>query len=320
MLKRTVSIGVLLGTFMLLSTALFAPTAQAIEWGSMTASPDISPFYVNRYGGDSFTLTVAYEPFFFQYFPVWAQIEVTKSPSWLTVSPTQKTFPLQSGTQKNVKVNLALSEQDVEAPSLTSVTIQVTGRIVLGGEVREVATAQTDILVGVNPFTQITVSIAKPIERSSPDRELTFPVTIENWGTAQTRVTLQATDVPDDWTDPIISPQQIILDAKNPGDPNPPEKTVSFTVTTPHGTGISYHNERETFLLQAHAQSFADYWVKEGNQFEKSEQDPENIKQATVYARMMVKNRGFYLPGFEAVILIGALAALAFVIRRRRSN
>jgi|GEM_PF-1209728 len=320
MLKRTVTIGVLLGTFMLLSTALFAPAAQAIEWGAMSASPDISPFYVNRYGGDSFTLTVSYEPFFFQYFPVWAQIEVVKSPSWLTVSPTTPTFPLQSGARKDVKVNLALAEQDVEAPSLTSVTIQVTGRIVLGGEVREVATAQTDVLVGVNPFTQITVSIAKPIERSSPDKELTFPVTIENWGTAQTRVTLQATDVPDDWTDPIISPQQIILDAKNPGDPNPPEKTVSFTVTTPHGTGISYHNNRETFLLQAHAQSFADYYVKEGNQFQKSSQDPENIKQATVYARMMVKNRGFYVPGFEAVILIGALAALAVVIRRRRSN
>lgn len=70
MLKRTVTIGVLLGTFMLLSTALFAPAVQAIEWGAMSASPDISPFYVNRYGGDSFTLTVTYEPFFFQYFPV----------------------------------------------------------------------------------------------------------------------------------------------------------------------------------------------------------------------------------------------------------
>lgn len=320
MLKRTITIGVLLGTVMLLSTALLAPAAQAIEWGAMSASPDISPFYVNRYGGDSFTLTVTYEPFFFQYFPVWAQIEVVKSPGWLTVSPTQPTFPLQSGARKDVKINLALSEQDVEAPSLSSVTIQVTGRIVLGGELREVATAKTDILVGVNPFTQITVSIAKPIERSSPDQELTFPVTVENWGTAQTRVTLQATDVPDDWTDPIISPQQIILDAKKPGDPNPPEKTVSFTVTTPHGTGISYHNKRETFLLQAHAQSFADYWVKEGNQFQKSSKDPENIKQATVYARMMVKNRGFYVPGFEAIVLIGALAVLVLVIRRRRSN
>jgi len=322
MLKRTITIGVVLAAFMFLSTILFAPAAQAIEWGAMSASPDISPFYVNRYGGDSFTLTVEYQEFFFQYFPVWAQIEVVKSPSWLTVTPTQKTFPLDARTnaRKDVKVNLALSEQDVEAPSLSSVTIQVTGRIVLGGELREVALAETDILVGVNPFTQITVSIAKPIERSSPDKELTFPVTIENWGTAQTRVTLSATDVPDDWTDPIISPQQIILDAKKPGDPNPPEKTVSFTVTTPHGTGISYHNDRETFLLQAHAQSFADYWVKEGNQFQKSSKDPENVKQATVYARMMVKNRGFYVPGFEAVILIGALAALAFVIRRRRSN
>ncbi|MDD3492558.1 MAG: hypothetical protein PHU95_00540 [Candidatus Thermoplasmatota archaeon] len=318
MLKKSITFGVLLGTFMLLSTAVFAPMAEALDWGAMSASPNVTPYYIDRYGSGSLTLTVSYSAFFFQYFPVWVEINVVRSPSWLTVTPSQKTFVLQKDESKPVKISMALSQQDVYAGSLETVEFEVTGRIILGGEVRQIATGKADIQVGVNPYTQVTLQIAKPIERTAPDRELTFPITVKNWGNADTTVTLSLTDDDLGGWKYIINPQQILLPGKKPGDANPPEEVASLTLTSPHGTAVSYHNDWQGIALQAVARTQAKYYVLQGSQFEVSQQDKETVTVFNAYATMLAKNKGFYLPGFEAVILIGALAAIVLVMRRKR--
>lgn len=72
-------------------------------------------------------MTVSYEPYFFQYFPIWAEVSVVQSPSWLTVSPSQTTFPLQQGETQTDDIMLAVSD-DVETGTIGLVELAVEGR------------------------------------------------------------------------------------------------------------------------------------------------------------------------------------------------
>lgn len=318
MLKKSLTLGVMFGVAILLSSTLLSPAADAIGWGAMSASPDITPFYLERYGSDSLTLTVSYSAFFFQYFPVWVEINVVKCPDWLTVTPSQKTFVLSKDVgSKNIKISMALNQQDIQAGDLQIVEFEVIGRIILGGQLREVTTGKAEIQVGVNPYTQITLEIAKPIERTAPDRELTFPITVKNWGNADTTVTLSLTDKPGEWQS-IINPAQLILPAKKPGDPNPTEQVASLTLTSPHGWGLSYHNDWQGIALQAAARTQGKYYVLEGDRFKVSSQDKETITIFNSYTTMLAKNKGFYVPGFDSILLIGALVAIALVMKKKK--
>ncbi|HHH78173.1 MAG TPA: hypothetical protein ENL18_03055 [Thermoplasmatales archaeon] len=315
--RKSLALGVIFGVAVLLSSSVLSPVADALDWGAMNASPNVTPYYIDRYGSGSLTLTVGYSAFFFQYFPVWVEINIVQCPSWLTVTPSQKTFVLQKGESKGIKIGLALNQQDIQAGDLQTVEFEVTGRIILGGELRQVATGKADIQVGVNPYTQITLEIAKPIERTAPDRELTFPITVKNWGNAQTTVTLSLTDDPGSWKY-IINPQQIILPAKKPGDTNPTEQVASLTLTSPHGTVISYHNAWQGIAIQAVARTDGKYYILQGDHFEVSQQDKEKVTIFNGYATMLAKNKGFYVPGFDSILLIGALVAIAMVMRKKK--
>ncbi len=320
MLKKNITFGVLFGTCILLSMAVFAPVTEALDWGAMGASPNITPYYIERYGSGSLTLTINYDSFFFQYFPVWVEINIVQKPSWLTVTPSQKTFVLQTDVSKAVKISMALNQQDINAGDLQTVEFEVTGRIILGGEVRQIATGKADIQVGVNPYTKITIQVPNPIDRIAPDRELSFPVTVKNWGNADTTVTFSLTDEGLDGWRYIIAPTQTVLAGKKPGDANPTEQEIILTLTSPHGTAVSYHNDWQGITLQALARTDAKYYILQGNQFEISQQDKEQVTVFTSYATMLAKNKGFYVPGFEAIILIGALAAIMLAMRRKRQE
>ncbi|MGC9308020.1 MAG: hypothetical protein ACP5FL_04500, partial [Thermoplasmatota archaeon] len=97
-----------------------------ISWGQMQVDMDEQEVTVTRYGGGEAHMTVSYQPFFFQYFPVWAEVSVVRSPSWLTVSSSQTTFPLQQGETKTDDIALALRD-DVEKGTVGLVEIEVEG-------------------------------------------------------------------------------------------------------------------------------------------------------------------------------------------------
>lgn len=103
------------------------PSPVQILWGQMQATMAEQEVTVTQYGGGEAQMTVSYRPFFFQYFPVWAEVSVAQSPSWLTVSPSQTTFPLQQGKTQADDITLAVSD-DVEAGTIGLVELAVEGR------------------------------------------------------------------------------------------------------------------------------------------------------------------------------------------------
>ncbi len=319
MLKKCMAIGMITG-MVLLFTGILAPSASALSWGGISAQSDYGTYWVGRYETGQVSLTISYTPYFIAYFPLWVEIRVTESPSWLTVTPSQPTFPLQAKTSKTIPINLAVNTQDIKAGTVGKVSLEITGKIILGGELRQIDPAKVDIQVGYNPFTEVTLALTNPIARTAPDRELTFPIKVINWGNAPTTVTLTITNEVKGWQY-IVSPQQIKVEAKKPGDTSYPEQTVMLTVTSPHGTAISYHNKWQGFTIQGVARSDAKYYTLQGGQWTPTTQEKEKITYFNAYATVLAKNKGFYVPGFDAILMIGVLGALAiFMSKKKRAN
>jgi len=103
------------------------PSPVQIMWGQMQAMMSEQEVTVTQYGGGEAHMMVSYQPFFFQYFPVWAEVSVVRSPSWLTVSPSQITFPLQQAETQTDDIMLAVSD-DVEAGTIGLVELAVEGQ------------------------------------------------------------------------------------------------------------------------------------------------------------------------------------------------
>lgn len=317
MLKKCKALGMIIGVVFLF-TAILIPPASAISWGSIQAEPNYGTYWLGRYETGQVTLTIEYVPYFIAYFPLWVEIQVTKSPTWLTVTPSPSTFALQRQTSARVQILLAVNTHDIEAGETGNVELYITGRIILGGQLRTIDPQRVPILVGYNPFTEVTIQVTKPIERTAPDKELTFPMRVINWGNTPTTVTFTVTSGESDWE--VVPSQPVKIPPKKPGDSAYPEQTVMLTVTSPHGTAISYHNDWEGFTIEGFARSDAPYYELSGGEWGKIKTDKEGITIYTTYANLLAKNRGFYVPGFDALLLIGVLGALALFMARKRKR
>ena len=93
-----------------------------------------------------------------------------------------------------------------------------------------------------------------------------------------------------------------------------------FTVTSPHGTAISYHNNWQGFTIEGSARTDAQYYTLQSGQWTTSQQDKEKVTVFTTYATVLAKNRGFYVPGFDALLLIGVLGIFAIFMARKRKR
>ena len=221
---------------------LLSQNSNAFSWGKIDATPDTSIAYVERYGLQEIRLTVEYQPYYFGYLPAYVEVSVEGSPSWLTVIASPQTFVLQPRTAKTVSILMQVKQHDIQAGQSGTIDIAVRGRLVTGGMLRTIDAAKVSIIAGYNPFTEIAISAIQPIERTSPDRELPFVINIYNYGNSRIIVDLTADKEPGKWKY-VISPSTVVIEPKQPGDETFPYATVTVTLTSPHGTAISYHND-----------------------------------------------------------------------------
>jgi hypothetical protein len=119
-----------------------------ISWGQMQAEMAEQEVTVTRYGGGEVQMAVSYEPYFVQYFPVWAEVSVVRAPSWLAVSPSQTQFPLQPGETKTDDLTLALSD-DVETGAVGLVEIEVEGQTTILPSLLAINAAHATFIVEV---------------------------------------------------------------------------------------------------------------------------------------------------------------------------
>ena len=292
--------------------------ADALSWGKINATSDIGMGYVERYGQLQATLTVSYQPYFFGYLPVYVEVNVVDSPSWLTVVPSTPTFTLKPGESRNINLIMHVSQNDVRAGTSGKVVVELTGRLISGGAFRQIDEGKIEILVGYNPFTEIGIRAVKPIERTAPDRELPFSFDIINYGNTRVVVSLTpATKPPSGWKY-VISPSTVYIEPKKAGEETYPYATVTVTLTTPHGPIISYSNTWQNFAITAKATSEAPYFVKQGNTWTRTQNEIELVNTNTVTQYFLAKNKGFYVPGFDAISMIAAIALLSVIVIRRK--
>lgn len=103
------------------------PSVIQISWGQMQAEMAEQEVTVTKYEGGEAHMAVSYEPYFFQYFPVWAEVSVVQAPPWLTISPAQVQFPLRQGETETDDIVLALND-DVNEGTIGLVEMEVEGR------------------------------------------------------------------------------------------------------------------------------------------------------------------------------------------------
>lgn len=311
MIKKMIIVAVVIAAL------LCSQSSEALSWGKIDATPDTSISYVERYGLQQIKLSVEYQPYFFGMMPAYVEVSVEGSPSWLTVVASPQTFVLKPGVTKEIFLILKVSQHDVVAGSSGSVDVAVRGRLVTGGLFRTLDETKLSVIVGYNPFTEITVSSIQPIARTAPDRELPFLVDVYNYGNSRVIVDLTAMEEPDDWQY-IISPSTVVIEAKQPGDETFPYATVSVTLTSPHGTAISYHNDWQGFAIKAKARAEAPYYEYQGGKWTRRTDELDQITTYESQAYFLAKNKGFYVPGFDALVLIAGLAIAGLLIARKK--
>lgn len=158
--------------------------------------------------------------------------------------------------------------------------------------------------VTVDYYDSLSVNIPTPIQRAAPQREISFTLSITNFGNADTRLLFSIPEggAPNeeryDWNS-VLPTAQVVGTAIGGGN-NVLDTT--FTVSTPARTG--WNNILDGYTIQISPQ--ADIL--------------SSAKGTPVTASVLVRVRGVYVPGFEAVAMIGALLGGAVAIRRRGSD
>ena len=135
----------------------------------------------------------------------------------------------------------------------------------------------------------------EPIRTVGPHQSVNFNIQITNSGNKITRVTPVIIGADSAWT-PTINPPQFEI---QPNQAN----TFTFSIITPFDFG--WHNQYGRFEINFDAQV---YPFVSGSP----------TSNQSVY--VVVNNHGFSTPGFEAVIFIIAIFAVALILQKRHAR
>jgi len=158
--------------------------------------------------------------------------------------------------------------------------------------------AYLDIVFQPGYIPLIDVYTEEPSRIVGPQDTVNFPIRITNLGNKQTLVTIRVVDYPQGWT-PLLSQSQVIIPSAESGNNI---GYLSFSITPPFGFG--WHNDLETITLELTPQ----FSPPQGNM--------SGYIGTPVPFQMTIRNRGFSTPGFEMVIMIIAMIAVAIIIKK----
>ncbi len=161
------------------------------------------------------------------------------------------------------------------------------------------SSATQTFTVTVDYFPLISARVATKIQQSGPQTQIPFDIQLENKGNAQTKVlfTLGNVEESSKWN-PIL-PEVIDIDsfADTGGKTT---DTVTFTVGTPFKNG--WNNAEKSFQVLMTTSASLD------------PSKPGNTLSASVLARV----RGIYVPGFDPILMVGAVLGTALLARLKK--
>ncbi|MEK6985657.1 MAG: hypothetical protein AABX89_04670 [Candidatus Thermoplasmatota archaeon] len=217
--------------------------------------------------------------------------------------PSSVIIPLSVNAQNtnrfesaDVPVSIAISK---DHPGLKQVQCEVTASAPAVGSQQTAGAVEapaTKFAVSSGYFPLIQAKLVDKILEAGPQKSIPFQIELTNFGNAQTKVRFQlATEDVGKWN-PVL-PDITTLDSTASGG-GAVSSTVPFSIATPFKNG--WNNEEKSFQLTMTPIATQDE-TRTGTPID-----------ATVLARV----RGIYIPGFEAVAMLGALVAAVAHVRR----
>ena len=219
-------------------------------------------------------------------------VDVSISGGGVTISPGAVSVTLGSGGSITVPIcALALTQSSYKNVQVTAIA---QGRE-SNSQLNQV-NKNAGFAVIIEQYARLSVQAAQPFQRIGPGKEVFLTFTAVNNGNYQDTVAvdiLNLKDLEESGFVVALAAQQYLIDAQG-------EQPVQVSVSTPRGTVIGWSNEYHTVIMQVAT-------TLQGE-----------TEARSVTATLWV--RGVFLPGFDPLFTIFALAIVASALSRSRRD
>ena len=219
-------------------------------------------------------------------------VDVSISGGGVTISPGAVSVTLGSGGSITVPIcALALTQSSYKNVQVTAIA---QGRE-SNSQLNQV-NKNAGFAVIIEQYARLSVQAAQPFQRIGPGKEFFLTFTAVNNGNYQDTVAvdiLNLKDLEEAGFVVALAAQQYLIDAQG-------EQPVQVSVSTPRGTVIGWSNEYHTVIMQVAT-------TLQGE-----------TEARSVTATLWV--RGVFLPGFDPLFTIFALAIVASALSRSRRD
>ena len=279
----------------------FVPVASAAV--HVTVNPDRTRDTVMRSSSVEFTVTVTWtydEADLQRIGGTISNSEVKVTPvstkDWAIpiASPATQTVP---GDKNTASFKLLVNAKEMPpAHDLAEITIPVhvktTGAGTLEGDGSE------KVMVEAAYFANVQTSFPSSIVQATPGTPQKVSVNIKNTGNGRSNVFLTLSAPPSGWS---VSLSETKFEIGSAALGLKDTYTVYINILTPEKFG--YKNELSTITITAKMESTD------------KARDPDTM---TVTSQLTVKLKGFSIPGFDAVIMLGAIGTVALLMKKKK--
>ena len=219
-------------------------------------------------------------------------VDVSISGGGVTISPGAVSVTLGSGGSITVPVcALALTQSSYKNVQVTALASGRESNTQLNSVNKNAGFA-----VIIQQYARLSVQAAQPFQRVGPGKEFFLTFIAVNNGNYQDTIAVEVLnlkDLEDSGFVIALAAQQYLIDAQG-------EQPVQVSISTPRGTVIGWSNEYHTIIMQVAT-------TLQGE-----------TEARSVTATLWV--RGVFLPGFDPLFTIFALAIVASALSRSRRD
>ena len=219
-------------------------------------------------------------------------VDVSISGGGVTISPGAVSVTLGSGGSITVPVcALALTQSSYKNVQVTALASGRESNTQLNSVNKNAGFA-----VIIEQYARLSVQAAQPFQRVGPGKEFFLTFTAVNNGNYQDTIAVEVLNLKDLEESGFVialAAQQYLIDAQG-------EQPVQVSISTPRGTVIGWSNEYHTVIMQV------------GTTLQ-GETEARSVT-ATLWVR------GVFLPGFDPLFTIFALAIVASALSRSRRD
>ncbi len=219
-------------------------------------------------------------------------VDVSISGGGVTISPGAVSVTLGSGGSITIPIcALALTQSSYKNVQVTAIAQGRESNTQLNQVNKNAGFA-----VIIEQYARLSVQAAQPFQRVGPGKEFVLTFTAVNNGNYQDTIAVEVLNLKDLEEAGFVvalAAQQYLIDAKG-------EQPVQVSISTPRGTVVGWSNEYHTIIMQVAT-------TLEGE-----------TEARSVIATLWI--RGVFLPGFDPLFTIFALAIVASALSRSRRD